>query len=97
MWYGTVMVFNLHIVMYTCFIVHNYIEELVPQYGVYMSFIDVDSKEQGSKGTATGLMRSLISIWYPPLWLAASSASKGIGINPRIRAAVFSKCNDGMH
>ena len=61
----------------------------MPQYGVYVSFIDLESKEQGSKGIATGLMQNLIGIWYPPRRLAASSASKGF--NGRIRTAVFSK------
>ena len=51
--------------------------------------MELEAKVQASKDTCTGLMRHLISIWYPSERLAVCSASKGI--NERIRTAVFSK------
>lgn len=56
---------------------------------VYASIVDLEGKEQTSKDSCTGLMRHLISLWYPQQRLAVSYASKGI--NERIRTAVFSK------
>ena len=55
-------------------------------------FIDTASlrmAEQNSKASVTGLMRALISIFYPPERLAACSANKGI--NSTIRTAIFGK------
>ena len=68
-----------------------YIHELVANYGVYVSFVYLDERESTSKGTATGLMRNLITIWYSGERLGACSATKGI--NSRIRSAIFSKKN----
>ncbi len=64
-------------------------KELVDKFGVYISYLDLESKELASKGSATGLMRQLMSVWYKPQRLAASSASSGI--NEKIRTAIFSK------
>ena len=63
--------------------------ELVENLGVYVSYLDLESKQLSSKGSATGLMRQLISVYYKPQRLAACSASS---INSKIRTAVFSKC-----
>lgn len=57
--------------------------------GVYISFVDLENYGNSSKQTATGLMRSLLSVWYNPQRLAACSATKGI--NSQIKAAIFSK------
>ena len=51
--------------------------------------MDLERAEKSSKNTATGLMRSLISIWYSGERLAGYSATAGI--NSTIRTAVFSK------
>ena len=59
---------------------YNMERELVPGYGVYAPFVDLEAKEQNCKDTCTGLMRHHIGLWYP---------SKGI--NEQIRTAVFSK------
>ena len=54
-----------------------------------MKYVDLERAEKSSKNTATGLMRSLISIWYSGERLAGCSATSGI--NSTIRTAVFSK------
>ena len=38
--------------------------ELVPGFGVYIKYIDLEQAEQTSKSSATGLMRALISVFY---------------------------------
>ena len=58
-------------------------------FGVYLKFVDLEMFEQSSKSSTTGLMRSLMGIWYSNARLAACSATSGI--NPNIRTAVFSK------
>ena len=47
--------------------------ELVQNLGIYISYIDLESKELASKGSATGLMKQLISVYYKPQRLAACS------------------------
>lgn len=52
-----------------CTIIHKlsfqFIEkELVKGFGVYAKFVHVEQCEQNCKTSATGLIRSLISIWY---------------------------------
>ena len=39
-------------------------KELVKDFGVYIKFVDLEQCEQSSKQSGTGLMRSLISIFY---------------------------------
>ena len=38
--------------------------ELVENMGVYISFVDLETHANSSKQTATGLMRTLLSVWY---------------------------------
>ena len=64
-------------------------KELVAGFGVFVKYVDLELAEQLSKNTPTGLMRSLISIWYSRERLAGCSATSGI--NQTIRTAVFSK------
>ena len=63
--------------------------ELVEGLGVYVDRAQLRCAEQNSKSTVTGLMRSLISLYYNSERLAGSSANKGINIT--IRTAVFGK------
>ncbi len=66
-------------------------KELVDSFGVYVKYIDLEQAEQGSKNSATGLMRALIALWYTRERLAGCSATSGI--NTSIRTAVFSMYN----
>ena len=59
---------------------------------MYAKFVDLEQAEQGSKNTATGLMRALMGLWYSRHRLAACSANSGI--NTTIRTSIFSKCMD---
>ncbi len=63
-------------------------KELVDNFGVYISYLDLESRQLASKGSASGLMRQLMSVWYRPERLAESAAS--CGINGKIRTALFS-------
>lgn len=63
--------------------------ELVEGLGVYVDRAQLRYAEHNSKSTVTGLMRSLISLYYNSERLAGSSANKGINIT--IRTAVFGK------
>ena len=53
----------MHTSMYTVSITMQK-KELVPGYGVYIKFTDLAQAEQNTKSTSTGLMRSLISLFY---------------------------------
>ena len=58
-------------------------------YGV--SYMELDQAEQTSKNTATGLMRSLISIWYGLGEHLVASSTKSL--NARVsRYEIFSIC-----
>ena len=46
--------------------------ELVENLGVYVSYLDLESKQLSSKGSATGLMRQIIGIYV----LQASEAGR---------------------
>ena len=69
-------------------IIHIQKKELVQGFGVYIRYVDLEQAEQQSKNSATGLMRSLMSVYYGRERLAACSANSGINIT--IRTAVFS-------
>ena len=64
-------------------------KEIVPGFGVYIKYVELEQAEQTSKASATGLMRALMSVFYSKERLAASSANNGI--NTTIRTAIFSK------
>lgn len=63
--------------------------ESVPGKAVFIDTASLRMAELTSKASVTGPMRALISIFYPPERLAASSANKGI--NSTIRTANFGK------
>ena len=63
--------------------------ELVEGFGVYIKYVALEQAEQTCKNSATGLMRTLIGVWYNRQRLAACSVTSGI--NSTIRTAVFSK------
>ncbi len=47
-------------------------------FGVYVRFVDLERCEMTSKSSPTGLMRSVMSMWYSNARLAACSATSGI-------------------
>ena len=63
--------------------------KLVEGYNVYLKKVDFDIAVNSSKDSVTGLMRSLIGIFYTKQRLAACSSSNGL--NKEIKGAVFRK------
>ncbi len=62
-----------------CFFVYYYRKRTCAVYGVYVSFVDLNSIEQGSRGTATVWANAQFNrVMYPPRRLSASSAFKAI-------------------
>ena len=56
---------------------------------MFLRFVDLEHAEQSSKPTPTGLMRSLIGVFYTPERLAGCSAKRGL--NDTITTVIFSK------
>ena len=70
--------------------------ELVSGHGVYCTQQQLDAALDGSRGSATRLIRNLISVFFKPEVLAVSSAM-GIRNHPALDSAIVSACIREFH